>query len=560
MKKRMLIVTAVIMCITSGKAFAEMNTPVYDVFTQQMTVSGKTISGKSNRPISVNVLNPEENSERTLQYADSALTGPDGEYEFVFKVHFDDSSKGGEFKALAGGYDFDIAEEKTIYIAGTEEIKEILNSINTKSRKELAPLIKEYMNKLNINFELCGKVDADTLAYIVKNEAEKKAFDADKLDETYSRLKGAAVIAAYNDGNQELVYSGADMIYADILGLDKLDENGTTLYSIYNSLITEDGKKVLNNALLKRNFKDIQALTKEFSEQVMLKAIQYPNVGGVEYVSNVITTANAKATGLSAAKYLSSSNKSAVNAKVARKSYASIAALEQAISSGGNSVSGGGSSGNSGSNRTSTAPGMVAISETNRDNISLSMFNDIPENYWLYKELYEMKEMEIISGDADNNFNPDNPIKREEFAKIVCNAFNLKMQDTNVEFTDVDSGAWYENYVKIAAANGIVNGYEDGSFGVGQNITRQDICVMVFRALKTENEDPNQAVFKFKDKDEISEYAEPAINYMYVKKVITGFEDYTFRPKEECTRAHAVKILHQMLGRAKGITEEASEK
>ena len=81
----------------------------------------------------------------------------------------------------------------------------------------------------------------------------------------------------------------------------------------------EEGKTAVNNALLKKNFKDYTAYKNEFMVQTMLNAIRYPSVGGVEYVSSVITEANAKACGLSADKYLASSKKSEVNAKVGKK-------------------------------------------------------------------------------------------------------------------------------------------------------------------------------------------------------------------------------------------------
>ena len=197
--------------------------------------------------------------------------------------------------------------------------------------------------------------------------------------------------------------------------------------------------------------------------------------------------------------------------------------------------------------------------KTEKEKLNPKMFGDISEDYWMYKELYEMKNLNIISGDSDGNFNPDLPIKREEFAKLLCGVFNLEMKDGNTDFNDVVSGSWYEHYVKLAASNGIIYGYEDGSFGVGKNITRQDICVMVYRALDTSAEDPDVATFSFKDANEISGYAESAINYMYVTGIISGYEDFSFRPKDECTRVHAARILHQVLNRARGVDTKEAE-
>ena len=81
-------------------------------------------------------------------------------------------------------------------------------------------------------------------------------------------------------------------------------------------------------------------------------------------------------------------------------------------------------------------------------------------------------------------------------------------------------------------------------FGAGSPVTRQDMAVMAARAL---NREADSQKSEFKDSSEIAEYADGAVRYLTQKGVISGFEDNTFRPVENCSRAQAAKVIRRLM-------------
>ena len=112
----------------------------------------------------------------------------------------------------------------------------------------------------------------------------------------------------------------------------------------------------------------------------------------------------------------------------------------------------------------------------------VSKFADVDSNAWFAKNVGYAAENNIVSGYEDDTFRPEKTITREEFAAMICRFLKY---DTNASevFSDVPSQHWAAPYIAAMKANGIISGYEDGSFGLGKNITRAEAIVMINRAL-----------------------------------------------------------------------------
>ena len=119
-------------------------------------------------------------------------------------------------------------------------------------------------------------------------------------------------------------------------------------------------------------------------------------------------------------------------------------------------------------------------------------------------------------------------------------------------FADVPEGAWYAPYVETLTSEGIITGIGDNVFGVGKNISRQDLCVILYRAIK--NEDAVDLELSFDDATKIADYAKEAVAYFSSYDIVNGFSDNTFRPEAVCTRAQAAKIICKILN-IKGATK-----
>lgn len=155
-----------------------------------------------------------------------------------------------------------------------------------------------------------------------------------------------------------------------------------------------------------------------------------------------------------------------------------------------------------------------------------------------------------IIGYEDGTVRPGANITRAEVATIF---FRLLADETRESywsqssgFTDVASGAWYNNAVSTLTRAGILDGYEDGSFRPNASITRAEftkIAVSFFKHVGGASSNP------FNDVPDSAWYAE------FVKAaaelgLIDGYEDGTFRPNAPITRAEACTIVNRTLGRA----------
>ena len=114
------------------------------------------------------------------------------------------------------------------------------------------------------------------------------------------------------------------------------------------------------------------------------------------------------------------------------------------------------------------------------------------------------------------------------------------------EFTDMDKNAWYAKFVTIAAKSGLINGIDDNNFGTGMDITRQDMCTIIYRAIKTDNIKMSEIYSDIQFSDTASDYAQEAIRELYRWGLVSGVGDNKFDPFGSVTRAMAAKVLYQL--------------
>ena len=177
-------------------------------------------------------------------------------------------------------------------------------------------------------------------------------------------------------------------------------------------------------------------------------------------------------------------------------------------------------------------------------------FDDLDNVPWAKTSIEYMRSLGVVNGKSETAFAPNDSITREEFAAIVVRAFGLGTGDaSSIKFRDVNKGAWYAPYIAKAADRGIINGMDNNSFGVGQNVTREQIAAMLSRAVKATNKNiiPKKSRVGFADFAYISDYAYDAVITLANAEVINGTGNDKFSPKKSATRAEAVVMLHRLL-------------
>lgn len=149
-----------------------------------------------------------------------------------------------------------------------------------------------------------------------------------------------------------------------------------------------------------------------------------------------------------------------------------------------------------------------------------------------------------ITGYEDNTFRPETKITRAEVTTAVARAINLNVQENNKAAFDDVIKHWAKGYINAAADKGIVNGYEDGSFRPDNNITRAEFAKIIAKLTEKEVHEKSAGF-----SDAKGHWAEAYIAVLAEKGVITGYEDNTFRPDNPITRAEAVAIINRAVTR-----------
>ena len=178
-----------------------------------------------------------------------------------------------------------------------------------------------------------------------------------------------------------------------------------------------------------------------------------------------------------------------------------------------------------------------------------SAFADVANGHWAQTAIYALKNKGIIAGKTQSAFCPDDNITREEFVKLVTAMSGVELADGELPFADADTSAWYAKYLASAYKFGIIKGSNDGSFGVGRFITRQDIAVMLVRALELKGTQLSDNIQKaeFTDADAVSQYALNAVNKLKSAGVLSGYTDGSVKPLGLASRAEAAQMIYKAM-------------
>lgn len=218
----------------------------------------------------------------------------------------------------------------------------------------------------------------------------------------------------------------------------------------------------------------------------------------------------------------------------------------------GGTIIGGGGGSKGGSVGAALPTGAAVNSDLGNESGSESTgsFRDVPGNHWAYHYIETLKSRRIIGGDENGNFNPEAQVTREEFLKMLMNALQISIGNSNApQFEDVSESDWFYEYVAKGVELGIVTGISDTAFGAGNRITREDMTVLCVRAAEIAKRILAQTETEktFSDTEQISAYARESVRAMQQSGIIGGYADGSFGPKQFATRAEAAKIICAMM-------------
>lgn len=168
--------------------------------------------------------------------------------------------------------------------------------------------------------------------------------------------------------------------------------------------------------------------------------------------------------------------------------------------------------------------------------------------HWSRTEVEWLASKLIIKGKSDSEFSPQNQVSRAEFTAMLVRAMGLMPIDGG--FPDVAVTDWYSGYIGGAARAKLVTGMKDGSFKPNDLITREQMALMIHRAIllteKRETTTPMKSP-NFKDKLEISTWALEATHAVQQANLMMGRTDNRFDPKALVTRSEAAAAVKRLL-------------
>ncbi len=424
----------------------------------------------------------------------------------------------------------------------TDIIKELNEDTNGKLKENLPKYIP-YIDAQNTLYEKTDKENLDKVIKAMVGAGE--VFTDENLKDNF---KVACVLSLGNVPSQDVALNTEDgsFVYAALLGLDKVDADGATLYTeVYVEDITDAGKAKVISAVSAAQTK-AEAVS-AFCEATLLAAISDTDYLGTSYVTELLTEENLKAAGIEAKGYLASDAKEMYEDEIAHKELTKKE-LEDILANEYSAEEEDDDDYSAPSRRPSvTGPSVSAptpvVKEENSGTKDIH-FNDLSESHWAFVNIQFLAKLDVLKGDENGNFNPEKAVTREEFVKILVEAFDLT-GGAQSGFADVVSGSWYADYVSVAAANGVITGKEDGRFGVGEAVTREDMCVMIARVLGMG--DDAEGSLAYSDADSIAPYAKNSVGYLSMLSMINGMPDNTFRPKDVCTRSQAARVIADIL-------------
>lgn len=200
-----------------------------------------------------------------------------------------------------------------------------------------------------------------------------------------------------------------------------------------------------------------------------------------------------------------------------------------------------------------TTPEAIRYAMALMRGIDVPQFTDVPEGAWYHDYVYDLVYRGVVNGMTATTYEPEGKLTRAQFVKLLAcslaDAETLKTYEGKHPFKDSE-GHWAEAYIAWAKDKGIVEGVSATEFDPEAPITREQMATIFGRyALKQGIELPKDAApaESFPDADKISEYAREFVELMRIAGILNGYEDGTFRPQGNATRAEAAKLFSLFL-------------
>ena len=176
----------------------------------------------------------------------------------------------------------------------------------------------------------------------------------------------------------------------------------------------------------------------------------------------------------------------------------------------------------------------------------LSAFTDLNSAAWYHDGVHWALENSVMQGVGKTSFAPNETTTRAMLVTMLYRLEGEPATDYEMTFTDVEEGKWYTEAIRWAAANEIVKGYNDETFGPMNELTREQLAAILYRYAKTKGQGFMGAwsfLLDYDDADQVSDWAYEAMCWMTMQGVIRGIRERVLSSKTGATRAQVATML-----------------
>jgi hypothetical protein len=188
------------------------------------------------------------------------------------------------------------------------------------------------------------------------------------------------------------------------------------------------------------------------------------------------------------------------------------------------------------------------------DNPPAFPFIDVGENDWYYQAVDYVYRNQLFAGTSEEHFEPKTPMSRAMLVTVLWRLEGQANIDINQVFSDVPAGEYYARAVDWANRQEIVKGYGDSRFGPLDNITREQMAVILYKFAEFKGYDTSAAADLgiFHDSSSVSSWARDAVKWAVASQILTGKGNGILDPSGNASRAEAASILMRLLTNQEG--------
>jgi|GEM_PF-2102511 len=196
----------------------------------------------------------------------------------------------------------------------------------------------------------------------------------------------------------------------------------------------------------------------------------------------------------------------------------------------------------------------VEISAVLPDNPPAFPFIDVGENDWYYQAVDYVYRNQLFAGTSEEHFEPKTPISRAMLVTVLWRLEGQANIDINQIFSDVPAGEYYAIAVDWANRQEIVKGYGDRRFGPLDNITREQMAVILYKFAEFKGYDTSAAADLgiFHDSSSVSSWARNDVKWAVASQILTGKGNGILDPSGNASRAEAASILMRLVTNQEG--------